>query len=78
MGFFTVRVVDEAGRPQSGIKVAVDFGILHGMAEEYTDSNGWATFDNLNGDVVCGEFYVGGESQGEHSTHDRDSYSFTI
>lgn len=75
---FKVRVVDEDGDPVEGTRVSVNFGILNGVAKEYTDEDGWAEFSNLDGDIVTGEFYVNGESQGEHSTYDGDTYSFTI
>ncbi|MDP2816039.1 MAG: hypothetical protein Q8O19_05110 [Rectinemataceae bacterium] len=78
MGMFSVRVVNEDGDPVKSARVSVDFGLLRGQSTEYTDENGWAEFSNLDGDLVTGEFYVNGESQGDHSTHDGDSYSFTI
>lgn len=78
MGTFSVKVVDSSGHKVSGAKVTVDFGIWNGQSSEYTDESGWAYFSNNDGDLVTGEFYVNGESFGEHSTYDGGTHSFTI
>jgi hypothetical protein len=78
MGTFLIRVVDQRGRPFEGIRVSVDFGIWYGQSNEYTDSNGWAEFDNLDGKLVSGQIFVDSKLQGEYSTYNGETYSFTI
>ena len=78
MGTFSVSVVDDDGHSVSGATVTVDFGSRHGSSTKYTDDSGWAEFANSGGDLVTGEFYVNSRSFGSHSTHDGDTYSFTI
>ena len=78
MGTFSVKVVNNSGRPVSGAKVTVHFSIWSGWHEGQTNNDGWISFGNNDGDLVSGEFYINSESFGEHSTYDGDSYSFTI
>jgi len=74
---FSVRVVDEHGRPRRGIRVYADFGIWNGGLTEYTDDSGWATFEP-SGDYVTAEIFVDGESQGDHGISDGETFSFTL
>ncbi|EFK97925.1 hypothetical protein LDC_0021 [sediment metagenome] len=78
MGTFSIKVVANRGHGVSGAKVTVDFGLWNGQNSEYTDNNGWTSFSNLDGEMVTGEFFINGESFGEHSTYDEETYSFTI
>lgn len=74
---FSVRVVNEDGRPRRGIRVYVDFGFANGGRTEYTDDSGWATFEP-SGDYVSAEIFVDGDSQGEHGITDGETFSFTL
>lgn len=74
---FSVRVVRSDGEPRHGVRVAADFGLLDGIATEYSDSDGWATFE-LSGNYVSAEIYVDGESQGTHPVSDGETFSFTV
>lgn len=76
MGSFSVRVVYDDGDGASGIKVFVSFGLLGGHSEEYTDSDGWAEFDNYGNE--SGSIYIDGSEIGEYDLSDGSSYSFTI
>jgi hypothetical protein len=78
MGNFSIRVVDEKGRPCRSVKVTVDFGIWNGQSSEYTDDNGWTTFDNSDGDLVTGEVFINHESKGDISTYSGETYSYVL
>ena len=44
---FSVRIVDQNGNPQRGIRVwAKESGIFGESGSEYTDSDGWVEFRN--------------------------------
>lgn len=78
MGAFSIRVVNSDGNPKSGIRVTVDYGLFSGQDTKYTASNGWVSFNNLDGDLTHGEVYIDGVSQGTVRTHSGDSHSFTL
>lgn len=77
MGHFSIRVVNDDGKPVRDIKVVVDFGLLDGDQSEYRDSDGWVEFNN-HGDYVSAKFYVDGHDKGTHSTYNGGTHSFTI
>lgn len=77
MGYFSVRVVDDDGDPREGASVTVFYsGLLGGHETQYTDEDGWTTFQNY--EDRGGEVFVEGENMGEHSLSDGRTYSFTI
>ena len=76
MGHFSVRVVDSDGDPIEDIGVMIDYGLLHGVDEKRTDSDGWAEFHNYEDEP--GTIWVHGENMGDHSLSDGKAYSFTI
>lgn len=69
---YSIRVVDDDGRPRSGIGVQVFYGLTH-SGTTYTDDDGWVEFDD---DPTFGEIYIDGESQGEHTL--KGTLSFTV
>ena len=75
---FSVRVVDSDGDPRRGIRVYADFGLLHGGLTEHTGDDGWAAFETAGNNYVTVELFVDGESQGDHSLSDGDTFSFTL
>jgi hypothetical protein len=46
-GTFSIRVVDEDGRPVSNREVTIDYGTMRGVGTEYTDDDGWAEFSTF-------------------------------
>jgi len=78
MGYFSIRVIDENGRPREDVKVFVSFGNWHGHDEAYTDSDGWVEFSNLDGDLDTAELFIRGQSMGNISTSSGVRHSFTI
>jgi len=74
---FSVRVVDEDGNPREGVRIYSHYGILHGGHAEYTDEEGWATFEP-SGDYTSVEIMINGDSQGEYSISDSETFSFTL
>ncbi len=74
---FSVRVVRSDGEPREGVRVGADVGWLDGVAMEYTDNDGWATFE-LSENYMSAEIYVEGDSQGTHPVSDGDTLSFTV
>ncbi len=65
MGHFSVRVMYDNGKPASDVGVAIDYGILYGVDEKRTHSDGWVEFHN-HGDK-SGKIYVHGKNMGDHS-----------
>ena len=78
MGNFSIKVTDSSGYPKSGVKVSVFFGIMYGNDKAYTNSDGWVTFTNLDGNVTSANVYVNGEDKGNIRTYSNDTHSFTI
>lgn len=74
---FSVRVVDEDGDPRKGISVYANYGLLHGGHSEYTDEDGWATFEP-SGDYTTAEIIVDGDNQGEYPISEGETFSFTL
>ena len=78
MGTFSIRVVDQNGEPMRGIRVGVSWGFWSGGLHEYTDDNGWVSFDNSDDSLTSAEFFIKGDSVGEHTTYSGETYSFSI
>jgi len=78
MASFSVRVLDEEQEPISGARVVLGFkSITRGMtAEEYTDSDGYAYFDEYDEGEV--EVFVRGASYGTYYYRDGDSITITV
>jgi hypothetical protein len=76
MGYFHVRVVRHDGNPASDVGVMIDYGLLNGVDEKRTDSDGWIKFHN-HGDR-SGTIWVHGRDMGGHSLADGKTYSFTV
>jgi hypothetical protein len=74
---FSIRIIDEDGDGVSDIKVSVSFDSLGGWLEEFTDSDGWATFEPSGHHVSC-KVYVRDELLGEVGIEDGDTFSFNI
>lgn len=73
---FYVRVVNDEGDPRT-VKVTAFFGILNGFLEEYTDDDGWATF-NTSKEYDTAHIYADGEDMGDISISDEERMSFTV
>ena len=43
-GTFSIRLMDEHGRPVSDRKITIHYGFMRGVGSEYTDDDGWAEF----------------------------------
>lgn len=84
-GSFSIRVVDDDGQPVSGAKVSYQCGDMSGVGTEYTDDDGWATFDIIEA-VICGpgpavrRIWVNSVEVSDESWYpaDGDTMSFTI
>lgn len=74
---FSVYVVDSNDDPVVGKRVVVDWSILRGQLEEFTDDSGHAWFESP-GDEGEGTIYVDGENQGEYHIEDGDGYTVQI
>jgi hypothetical protein len=78
---FGIRVVDSDGDGVSGAKVFVSYPWSHD--EDYTDDNGWATFERdrtMHGGVLT-DIYVNGDKVADQVWIDEGEYqtfSFTI
>lgn len=66
---FHVLVVDNAGNPKEGVRVAADFGTFYGMVSEHTDHQGRATIQT-SGKHATVEIYLNGSSEGEYPIKD--------
>jgi hypothetical protein len=44
VGTFSIRLMDEHGRPVSDRKITIHYGFMRGVGSEYTDDDGWAEF----------------------------------
>lgn len=79
MGTFSIRVVDEDGTGVSGAKVSCHYPLTY--QTEYTDSEGWATFDVHGGIAsfpVVDTLYINGvEVATSLATEDGDTFSYT-
>lgn len=82
-GTWSVRVVDEDGEGVSGVEVAYKCGHLSGVGSEYTDDNGWAEFELIEGVLGGGTIAVhkiwidGEEVSGDlFYPEDGDTFSF--
>ncbi|MCX6230851.1 MAG: hypothetical protein NTZ33_04850 [Bacteroidetes bacterium] len=76
MGHFSVRIIYSNGKPAKEIGVMIDYGLLGGVDEKRTNSDGWIEFHN-HGDKV-GTIWVHSQKMGSHSLSDGKTYSFTI
>jgi hypothetical protein len=72
---FAIRVVDEHGNAESDVRVTVDYGLLNGQADEFTDSEGWSNF-TPSGNYVTATVYIDRESYGEIELEDGATFSF--
>lgn len=83
-GTFSIRVVDEDGTGISGAKVSYQCGSMSGIGTEYTDDDGWATFDIihgvLGGRIPIEKIWVNSEEVSDNVTYpeDGDTFSFTL
>jgi hypothetical protein len=60
---FTIKLVENGGKPAKSQKVAVGFNGLRGVtSDKWTDDNGEVHFDNDNG---SGEVYINGKTSYE-------------
>jgi hypothetical protein len=77
MGSFSVRVVHSDGEPAEDYGVMIEYlGILGGIDEKRTDSEGWVEFNNPSEDP--GTIWVHGHNMGDHSLQDGKTYSFAV
>jgi hypothetical protein len=78
MASFSVRVVNGEQKPVSGVRVVLIFtDPLRGATrEEYTDSNGFAYFDNYDEGEV--EVFIRGASYGKYYYEDGESITITL
>ncbi len=83
-GSWSVRVVDEDGNGVRGARVAYQCGLISGVGTEYTDDDGWVTFDLIRG-VMGGvtaveRIWVNGEEVRDDAFYpeDGDTFSFTL
>jgi len=60
---FSIRIVDDSGDPVSNESVyVVESHMLGGPSQsEYTDTDGWASFEFVNHSTFYGVVHVGGE-----------------
>ena len=73
----SVRVVDDEGNGQSGLRVTLDFGMMYGQSTEFTDDDGWANFE-IGGDYDTCTIFIDGDNYGDHSVEDGESFSFVL
>ena len=76
MGYFSVKVVYDNGKPAKDIGVMIDYGWLGGQETKRTHSDGWVEFHNRSNKP--GVIYVHGNKMGSHSLSDGKTYSFVI
>ena len=76
MGTFSIRVVDEDGRPRRSVKIMVGYGAMGGVGTEYTDDDGWTTWEIH--DHVSFKVYIDGGDGISRSFTDGDAVSFTV
>jgi hypothetical protein len=76
MGHFSVRVLYKSGNPAGDVGVMIDYGLLGGIDEKRTHSDGWVEFHNHAN--IPGTIWVHGHNMGSHSLSDGKTYSFTI
>lgn len=78
MSSFSVRVVDDEQRPISGARVVLIFtDFFRGKTgEKYTDSDGYAYFDNYDEGEV--EVFIRGASYGKYYYKDGETITITI
>jgi len=72
---YSVRIVDEDGHGVSGKKVTVHYPWT--WSEDYTDEDGWVTFEKSGGGVTV-QVYAGGALLGEVHAEDGDTFSFNV
>lgn len=84
-GSWSVRVVDDRGRGVSGAKVSYQCGRMSGVGTEYTDSDGWATFELIEavlggGPITVFDIWINGESVLDEAftPSDGDTFSFAL
>ncbi len=82
---WSVRVVDEHGNGVSGATVSYQCGRMSGVGTEYTDDDGWATFELIEGTLGGGaitvfDIWINGESVLDEAftPEDGDTFSFTL
>ena len=81
---FSIRIVDADGNGVSGAKVSCQYGTMSGVGTEYTDDDGWATFDIvegvLGGRIPIENIWVDGKEISDDVTYmdDGDTFSFTL
>ncbi len=76
MGTFSIRIVDEKGRPRRSVKVSVAYGSLGGVGSEYTGPDGWTKWETL--DHVSFRVYVDSHDEGTYGFKNGDTRSFTL
>lgn len=79
-GNFSIRIVDTDSDPIAGAKVAImHFGLMGGYEDQYTDDEGWVTFERHSHTPNITDVYVNGESvDTDISPDDGETYSYTI
>lgn len=79
-GSFSIRVVDDEGNGIEGKKVIVfHHGLMGGHQEEYTDDEGWVTFERYDHTPSITKVYVDGDLvDSDISPDDGETYSYTI
>jgi len=80
---FSVRVIDQRGNPYVDVRVyAHQAGLLGEAGSEYTNSDGWVTFENpywSDEKTAYGvTIYVLGEEFGPFDITGDDSFSVTV
>ena len=76
MGYFSIKVVYENGKPTGDIGVMIDYDSFGGYDEKRTHSDDWVEFHNPEDN--SGDIWVHGKNMGSHSLADGKTYSFTI
>jgi hypothetical protein len=78
MGKFSIRVINQRGRPCPDVTVFISYGIWKGSEKDYTNRNGWVEFDNLSGELEYGTVYIHDKKMGTIKTNTGSTHSFTI
>lgn len=73
---FAIRIVTEDGDPCEGVKVSVNYGLLYGFEDAYTDDDGWASFSPSRDDYDSCTVYLDGANYGDISISDGSTHSF--
>ncbi len=75
---FSIRVVKESGSPHVGRKVHITIdSIFRGWLEEFTDEDGWVTFETEDQESCSFSLTVSNEDMGNFTMEDGETMSVT-